>query len=332
MTNFNNVIGHEQVINHLKIAIEQNKVSHAYIFNGEKGAGKKTLANIFAGTLQCEEKGIQPCGKCKSCSQSQTHNHPDIVYVTHEKVSISVDDIRTQVNSDIVVKPYSSPYKIYIIPEADKMTEQAQNALLKTIEEPPAYAVLLLLTENSEKLLSTILSRCVMLDLKPIQPKLIRNYLMEVKQVTEYMAELSANFSQGNVGKAIKYSSSEDFIQMKEDVLHLLRHIDDMQIYEIIEAMKIISRYKLEIDDYLDMMLLWYRDVLMFKVTNNPNILLYADEVKYISRQSINKDYEGIEKIIAALDKAKIRLKANVNFDTAMELMLLTLKENRHEG
>lgn len=332
MRSFKSVVGHEQIINHLKTAIEQNKVSHAYIFNGEKGAGKKMLSDIFAETLQCQQKGTEPCGKCKSCLQAQSNNHPDIVHVTHEKASISVDDIRIQVNNDIVVKPYSSSYKIYIVPEADKMTEQAQNALLKTIEEPPAYGIIVLLTENSEKLLPTILSRCVMLNLKPIQPDLIRNYLMEVRQAPEYMAELSADFSQGNVGKAIKYAFSEDFIEMKDEVLHLLRHIDEMQIYEVIDAMKTMTKYKLEISDYMDLMLLWYRDVLMFKVTNNPNVLLYADEVKYISKQSMNKDYEGIENIIAALDKAKVRLAANVNFDTVMELMLLTLKENRNEG
>lgn len=332
MAKFNSVIGHEQIINHLKTAMEQKKVSHAYILNGEKGSGKKMLADIFATALQCDEQTAEPCEKCKSCVQASSHNHPDIIYVTHEKASIGVEDIRTQLNNNIGIKPYSSPYKIYIVPEADKMTEQAQNALLKTIEEPPAYGIILLLTENNEKLLPTILSRCVILNLKAIQPKLIKEFLMKNQKVPEYMAELSANFSQGNVGKAIRYASSEDFIQMKEDALHLLRHIDDMKIYEVIDTVKAMTKYKLDISDFIDLMLLWYRDVLMLKVTANPNVLLYSHELKYITRQSINKDYEGIENIIAALDKVKIRLAANVNFDTAMELMLLTLKENRNDS
>lgn len=112
------------------------------------------LANLFAMTLLCETRDNEPCGKCHSCKQAESGNHPDIIRVTHEKPnSISVDDIRTQVNNTVDIKPYQGPYKVYIIPQADMMTPQAQNAILKTIEEPPSYAVFLLLTENAETLL-----------------------------------------------------------------------------------------------------------------------------------------------------------------------------------
>lgn len=328
MLDFNNIVGHEQIIEHLQNAIKLNKVSHAYIFNGEKGSGKKLLANTFAKVLECEEKDVYPCDTCKSCMQVESGNHPDIIKVTHEKASIGVDDIRIQVNNDIGIKPYSSPYKIYIIDDADKMTEQAQNALLKTIEEPPSYAIILLLTSNSNKLLPTILSRCVTLNLKMISTDRIKEYLMKNYNTPDYLAELSATFAQGNIGKAVNYASSDEFIKIKEEVLHLLKYIDDMEIYEIIEAIKKLSEHKLEINDYIDLMILWYRDVLMFKVTKNPNVLLYKDEYKFIAKQASMRNYEGIENIINAMDKAKVRLNANVNFDIAIELMLLTLKEN----
>ena len=128
-------------------AVQADAVSHAYILNGERGSGKRLLANLFAMSLQCQNRAEdgEACGKCQSCKQAQSGNQPDIIKVTHEKPNtISVDDIRTQVNNDIVIKPYSSKYKIYIIPEADLMSAQAQNALLKTIEEPPEYAVIML--------------------------------------------------------------------------------------------------------------------------------------------------------------------------------------------
>ena len=134
MLQFKNVIGHEQVIAHLQNAIRMDKVSHAYLISGEEGSGKKLLADIFAATLLCEEQKVEPCGNCKSCMQVQSGNQPDVIYVTHEKMTIGVDDIRTQVNQDIGIKPYQGKYKIYIIEDADKMTEAAQNALLKTIE------------------------------------------------------------------------------------------------------------------------------------------------------------------------------------------------------
>ena len=180
MGSFKDVVGHKDIINYIRSAVTENRVSHAYILNGERGAGKKMLASLFAMTLLCEKQGPEPCNECHSCRQAKSGNHPDIIRVTHEKPnSISVDDIRRQVNDDIQIKPYQGPWKIYIIAEADLMTVQAQNALLKTIEEPPAYAVIFLLTENAEALLPTITSRCVMLKLRNIKDTLIRKYLME---------------------------------------------------------------------------------------------------------------------------------------------------------
>ena len=181
MGSFKDVVGHKDIINYIRNAVTENKVSHAYILNGERGSGKKMLANLFATTLLCEKQGPDPCNACHSCHQAESGNHPDIIRVTHEKPgSIAVDDIREQVNQTVAVKPYQGAYKVYIIPEADLMTVQAQNALLKTIEEPPEYVVILLLTENADQLLPTINSRCVMLKLRNIKDKLIKRYLMEM--------------------------------------------------------------------------------------------------------------------------------------------------------
>ena len=328
MQGFGHIIGHESIIQHLQNAISAQKVSHAYILYGEEGMGKKTLANAFAKTLQCEEKGILSCDRCKSCMQADSGNHPDIIWVTHEKVSIGVDDIRLQVNADIQVKPYESRYKIYIIENADKLTEQAQNALLKTMEEPPEYAVLLLLVSNLTSILPTILSRCVQLNLKPVDKTAIKEFLMKHHQVPDYKAEMAAAFSSGNVGKAIKYASSEDFEKIKEDVLHILKYIDDMELHEVISGLKVLTANKPIIEDYIDLMTLWYRDVVMYKATLDPDLLLYREELTFIKNQANVRSYENVEKIISAMEKAKIRLKANVNFDIAIELMLLTIKEN----
>ena len=328
MLDYNQVIGHKSIKDHLQMAIENGRVSQAYIFSGEDGCGKKLLADIFAKTLLCEEGKSTPCNKCKSCLQMEGGNQPDLKYVTHEKATIGVDDIRIQLNNDILIKPFASKYKIYIIDEAEKMTEAAQNALLKTIEEPPQYAIILLLTTNTTKLLPTILSRCVTVPFKAVANGEIKKYLMERYTIPDYLAEISAGFCQGNVGRAIKYATSESFIESKDAILHMLKKIDDMELYEIMESIKQFSANKLEVEDYIDLMILWYRDVLLFKVTKDPNLLLYKNEYRAISRQAARHNYEGIENIIQAMDKAKIRLRANVNFDIAIELMLLSLKEN----
>lgn len=329
MAGFAEIIGHEQIIEHLQNAISSQKVSHAYILNGPDDSGKKMIAEAFAMALQCENHGTEGCMECHSCKQAISRNQPDIIYITHEKPNtISVDDIRRQVKDDVDIKPYASPYKIYIIDEAEKMNVQAQNALLKTIEEPPAYVIILLLTTNADSFLPTIRSRCITLDLKAVPNEKIKNYLMEHCQVPDYQAEVCTAFAQGNVGKAIKLASSESFNEIKNSALQLIRRLKEIDLYEMMEAVKQISEYKLEINDYFDIMMIWYRDVLLYKATADVNHLVFRDEIYDIKKSASKSSYEGIEQILEALEKAKVRLNANVNFDLVIELLLLTIKEN----
>lgn len=329
MESFKDVVGHKDILKYISSAVENNRVSHAYILNGERGSGKKMLANLFAMTLLCETGDNEPCGKCHSCKQAESGNHPDIIRVTHEKPnSISVDDIRTQVNNTVDIKPYQGPYKVYIIPQADMMTPQAQNAILKTIEEPPSYAVFLLLTENAETLLSTINSRCVMLKLRNIKDTLIKKYLMENLEIPDYKADMCTAFAQGNMGRAIMLANSDHFNEIREEAVQLLKHISEMELNEIVAAVKNISVYKLEITDYLDIIMIWYRDVLLYKATKEIDKVVFKDQLQSIKEQARKSSYEGIELILESLEKAKARLKANVNFDLVMELLFLTIKEN----
>ena len=329
MGSFKDVVGHRDVIQYLQNAIAENRVSQAYIVNGERGTGKKMLAKLFAMALLCEEHGPEPCNKCHSCVQAESNNHPDIIWVTHEKPgSIGVDDVRTQINNTVAIKPYQGPYKVYIIPEADIMTVQAQNALLKTIEEPPEYAVIMLLTENAEVLLPTIRSRCVMMKLRNIKDQLVKKYLMEQMEIPDYKADVCVAFAQGNMGKAIMLANSDYFNEIKEEVVHLLRNIDEMDVPELMDAVKKCMTYKLEINDYLDMMAIWYRDVLIYKATKNVDRVVFSDQLRYIKARASKSSYEGIEKILEALETAKARMKANVNFELVIELLLLTIKEN----
>lgn len=329
MPNFKDIYGQKQIVDHFQNALESGKISHAYIINGERSSGKEFIAKIFAMALQCEAEGIEPCNECHSCKQALSGNHPDIIKVTHEKpATVGVEDIRNGVNNDVVIKPYSSKWKIYIINEAEKMTVQAQNALLKTLEEPPAYAVILLLTSNPEALLPTIQSRCVVLNMKPVSDDIVKNYLMKELHIPDYKADVCTAFARGNLGKAKALAASEEFDNIKTEAVSLLKYIRDMEITDIVSAIKKINDYKIDINDYLDILSVWYRDVLLFKATNDVNHLIFKDEIQYIKKVSNQSAYEGIEIILDALEKAKARLRANVNFELTMELLLLTIKEN----
>lgn len=328
MAGFQEIIGQEHIKEHLLHAMEQNKVSHAYLLQGELGAGKEFIARAFAALLQCERRENNACGQCRSCKQIESKNHPDVIWVTHEKPNtIGVEDIRTQLNQDIEIKPYYGPKKIYIISECEKMTVQAQNALLKTLEEPPSYGLIILLTTNAEALLSTILSRCVVLRMRPVEDSKIEEYLMNKLQIPDYKARVCAAFARGNMGKAKALAESEDFEHIKEEAVSLLKYIQDMEISEIIAAIKKINDYKFDISNYLDIIMVWFRDILLFKATKDPNALIFSEEIGPIKKIADRSSYEGIEMILESLEKAQNRLSANVNFELTMELLFLTIKE-----
>lgn len=327
MFSFSEIVGHEQIKEHMQAAIRDKKPFHAYLFQGEEGVGKEALARTFAAGLQCQSESTdKPCKECVSCRQMESGNQPDVIWVTREKASLGVDEIREQLCNTMDIKPFSSPYKIYLVPEAEKMTEAAQNALLKTIEEPPEYGIVILMTSNISALLPTIQSRCLTMEFRPLSTAVVESFVKEHCQVPDYQARASAAFAQGNLGKAMRYAKSKDFIERKDHIISLLRHVEQMDLSEMLAVIKDLGTRKDEVRDYIDLMVLWYRDVLLFKATKDINQLLFQDEASYISREASHRSYEKIEEILQAFEKAKVRLRANVNFDITMELMLLTLK------
>lgn len=333
MAGFDDIEGQKGVATHFKNAIKLNRISHAYILNGERGMGKKTVARAFSMTLMCENHGESPCMKCHACKQIMTDNNPDVRWVTHDKPNvISVDEVRRQINTDVQIKPYSSNYKIYIVDDADKMNQAAQNALLKTIEEPPSYVVILLLTVNKDMLLSTILSRCVSMELRALGKRQVERYLVEKAGIVDYKAREVSDFAGGNIGKAIRLASSDDFMELKESVVRVAKNIGKMTTGDINGAIKEISSYKENIEEYLDLLFTWYRDVLIYKSCSEKCVninekIIFADYIKQIKQQSEDCSYEAIERIFMELDGINGKLRVNVNFEMVMELLLLTIRD-----
>ena len=151
---------------------------------------------------------------------------------------------------------------------------------------------------------------------------------MENLEIPDYKADMCTAFAQGNMGRAIMLANSDHFNEIREEAVQLLKHISEMELNEIVAAVKNISVYKLEITDYLDIIMIWYRDVLLYKATKEIDKVVFKDQLQSIKEQARKSSYEGIETILEALEKAKARLRANVNFDLVMELLLLTIKEN----
>ena len=328
---FDSIIGQEHIKEHLRVSLTSGKISQAYLITGECMQGKEFIARIFANALVCEHpvNGYDPCGKCRSCIQAASRNNPDIITVTHDKPNtVSVDDVRQQIVSDAQIRPYQSSRKIYIMNEAEKMTPQAQNALLKTLEEPPEYVVIMLLSTSGAAMLPTVISRCVRLDMRPVEDRIVRDYLMKEVRIPDYQADICVAFARGNIGKARSLAISEDFEVIKEEAIRVLKFIRKMDTSDMIGILKKLEDYKFSVNDFLDIMMIWYRDVLLYKATMDADAVVFRDEGSSIRKEASDSSYEGVEKILKTIEKTKQRLKANVNFELAMELMLLTIKEN----
>ena len=210
MYRYSEALCQERIINYLKKIRSTKSISHAYIIQDEFSENAKTIAYAFAMSLHCQKGGVEACYDCHACKQILKNNHPDLIYVeAQNQKSISVGDIREKVNDTVEIKPYSSLYKVYIIDKADSMTVQAQNALLKTMEEPPEYAVIILIAQSLDRFLPTIKSRCIKLHISLISNQVILEKLRSLGIDSELSKSL-ASFSRGNLAKALTFSKGEN--------------------------------------------------------------------------------------------------------------------------
>ena len=291
--------GNQQNIRYFSEAFRRGKLSHAYIIEGTAKSGKEELADMLAAALLCEKtvpgKGLfpdSPCRKCPSCVKAFSGNHPDIIHVRHAKTTVlSVGEIREQVVADMYIKPYYGPFKIYIIKDAQLMNVNAQNAILKTIEEPPEYGLLLLLTDNSDGFLETIRSRCIIM----------------------------------RMGNMSREKTAEDLLD--EDglmVISVLEKMPDMDAFELDRYARDLEN--LDRQQILDIMRLWSRDLLVKKSTGSETGLYFAGKEKLLDAAG-RMEFENINRVIAAVDNAEARLKANVKAEAVFENLLLAVRK-----
>lgn len=365
MDKFSEIKGQEIILSHLQNALRTGGVSHAYILNGAKGSGRHMLARSFSAALLCEnpqrirqpqgdpegadpqaadpQEGdrpaghpssdtpdagswyLEPCGECLSCVQAFSGSNPDIITVEHEKEnSISVGEIR-RMRADVQIRPYRASHKVYIIPDAEKMTPAAQNALLKTLEEPPSYAVLLLLADGTAGFLPTILSRCVTLPLRPVAEKAVEEVLTDRFGADPMRARLCARFSGGSIGRAALLLQNEDFASLRDRTVAFLREITKKDAAEI-AAFAREAAAEDQTQDLIDFILMWNRDLLVCRSTFHTENLIFTDEVQYIIEAARSVSWRGLQAASEAVFRARRRLASNVNAELTLQMMLLELR------
>lgn len=324
---FNSLIGQGEIKGILENSIKGNKVSHAYVFTGPRGIGKKSFAKIFSGMLLCENQsgGIR-CGQCFACKTFDNNTNPDFHIIDAGEGSIGVDEIR-KIQSEVIIKPYYSSRKVYLIIEADKMTVQAQNCLLKTLEEPPSYAVIILTASNYEALMETIRSRVSRIPFKKYNNEELRAILDLWLDKPVYNMDFVLSFSDGIAGNALDIAGSEDFIRIREESINVILKLVSKKTEDIFNASKFFEENKSDIDIILDIMLTFYRDLLIYKKTENEKMLINSDK-KGIILNNIAKFTAGkLGDNIELIENTKRILQQNANFQLSMEVMLMKLQE-----
>lgn len=325
MYTFEEIRGNTPLVEQLRRSAASGRSSHAYLFLGGAGAGKRLIANTFAKALQCEGEK-RPCDSCKSCHAFNHGNHPDVIYFQPLKngKTYTIEDVREQLLETVDLKPFQYEKKIYIIEKADTLNIQSQNALLKTLEEPPAHAVFLLLAERAEAFLPTILSRVVVMKIRPLSAETIADYLVQAGHLAEESHILSA-YAQGRIGQALELVEDEGFREMRQDILGKLEALPSMSEGDAYLLAKDFEVYKNDLR-FLDIMELWYRDLLTAKSLREEGYLIQRDKKDAIFRAA-KEPAALLAKKAAAVRTARMRLAQNANFRLTMEVMLMDLKE-----
>jgi len=326
--NFEQIVGQSFLVENMKNSFQKGRIVHAYLLRGPKGSGKRTFAAEIARALNCKSTGDKPCDACSSCLKTLSGNHPDIkrIGIRPDKTRIIIEQIR-ELQSDIQIKPYEGNYKVYIIENANEMTVDAQNCLLKTLEEPPPYGVIFLLADSAEGLLPTIESRCQIIRLKRVGVEDITRVLRKRCGLPEEKARLIASLSDGLVGRALELAEHKEFMEQRQQLFYEINEIIRTGTLGVFNHMDFFLNKKQELPDMLDLCELWFRDMLVWKETGNMELVVNRDFLELLECHTKLFTCSSIQDIIEMISLTKKRLRGYTNAQMSIENLLLYIVE-----
>jgi len=333
---FSGIAGQKEVIGNLLYSLENDKISHAYIFSGPAGIGKRTVARIFAGILLCSgrkesgslsRKATGSCGECQPCRLFEAGSNPDFYEIEAAGATIGVDEIR-DLQGHMAVKPFYGERKVYLVAEADKMTVQAQNCLLKTLEEPPSFAVIILTVSNYDALLETIRSRAVKYSFRENSREEVLGFLERKFGDGLKEKDFIASYSGGIIGKALELAGNEEFIALREETLKIAEGISRSGLYDVFRAYDFFNNNKDHAETILDIMASYYRDLLVAKNAGKEKLLINSDKKDIIINNARDFEVRKLVKNIETIELTRLNIRKNVNFQLSIEVMLMKLQED----
>ena len=295
---FDKILGNDRIKQQLKQAVDLNKTSHSYLFLGISGIGKKMIAKDFAKMILCENED-KYCNHCKSCIEFDSNNNPDFMLIEPDGTSLKIDQIR-QMQKKILEAPIISKNKVYIIDDADLMTQEAQNCLLKTLEEPPEFVTIILIGSRENNFLSTIKSRCTIIKFQAIENEQIKKYLKdkyEINNISEEMMEIYG----GSIGKAEELKDKEELFS---NIIQIIEKIKVLDLADVLKKADIIYKSQEDKNDILEAI-----NVILFRMSKQ--------DIRYLNCINIVQDTVK-------------RLNANANYNMSIDNMLFKIWEEMH--
>ncbi|PLT27771.1 DNA polymerase III subunit delta' [Peribacillus deserti] len=312
----------------LKNSRLKNRVAHAYLFEGGKGTGKRDAAILFAKSLFCEhiEENIEPCNRCLNCKRIQSGNHPDVHVLEPDGLSIKKEQIQT-LQEEFSKKAVESNKKFYTIFHADKMTVQAANSLLKFLEEPNRESTAILVTEQVQRILPTILSRCQVISFKPLSPVHFKETLLK-NGVSPHNASIISYLTQ-NLEEALEMNSQEWFAQAQKIMVKLYETLRNNPLKALLylqEEWFAHFKEKEQIDRGLDLLFLIYKDLLHVQLDKRDQLVFNHLE-KVLEHDALLISSQRLAEKMSVILDAKKRLLSNTNTQLLMEQLVLNLQE-----
>ena len=326
---FAEIIGHHRQIQTLRLALAKRRLHHAYLFIGPEGVGKRTLALALAKAIHCSEMADDFCGRCVNCARVQDGNHPDVRFIEplSGKKEISIQQIR-EIEKQLNFRSFSGGKKIAILDPATLLNLSSQNALLKTLEEPPQDSLLILVATSTGVLLPTLRSRCVRLAFGPLQRDLLASYLLSRKGMKQEEAELLSAMAMGSLGTALDIDS-EELREKRELWLELLSSLKTGDCRAAIATAETLANSREDCLKFLRWAESWYRDLLIHAVRQDSASLINLDMLARIEQQSSNARLEHILWSIAQTADAAARIQRNLNRRMVLENLLLNISGER---
>ena len=327
---FNSVIGQQEAVEILQDEIKKDRISHAYLFSAKKGCGKSKLAFEFAKASFCEVSELDSCGSCINCRKMDHQNHPDykLISVLEGKSAISINQIR-ELKKEIAYKPYDSDHKIYVIEAAEKMTKEASNSLLKTLEEPPSFATIILLAEDSGKLLPTIVSRCQQIQLRNVSQHKIKELLL-AEGLNKEQAEIISTTAAGSPGRALAVAKIEDYFEKRKQIYDALVNINSKNTIEIFQITEKLS--SLLKDDFPCFNLLsdWYRDIMMIK-QDYLDAVINKDYLEELKKLAAGMNLQNVIRNLELINQSEEYIDRNIRAELSLEVLFFKLRQSDQE-